>query len=368
MKNKYLIAILLIFHFIAFSQNKNKGHVVCEIINFENTSDVINLTLAINLKGEIVDKCEAKAYIPMLESGNTTQMFPYTVVYGGNKRHMLKRWYSLDGKNQENTYLDVHSDLRASKNMDTLVTYNLSIPKIQWMNATKLVVREETFGCNNVIDILDFVLDDNILRKGMENKPEVPIVTPHAPVEEKPAYIKDIYFHLNRTEIDFSYHNNMKEAQEIVSLINDSNKEIESIIITGYASPEGPYNNNDRLSLGRAKSVQTYILQNTGFNDNKIRMRWVPENWSGLVDLLKDSNLSNRSEIIRIVENNSLSTAQRHAQIKRLDNNYTYNLLLKEYYPELRKVECQVIYKEKDDRTYGERIGEAVKNKKFTFY
>lgn len=59
-------------------------------------------------------------------------------------------------------------------------------------------------------------------------------------------------FPVNRTELHPDYHNNPSELHKIMQTIdtvrNNANVEITSISIHGYASPEGSYQNNERLA------------------------------------------------------------------------------------------------------------------------
>ncbi|MDE5551707.1 MAG: DUF3868 domain-containing protein, partial [Muribaculaceae bacterium] len=65
----------------------------------------------------------------------------------------------------------------------------------------------------------------------------------------------NVIFKVNRTEIDWSYADNHAELNKILKSIEavKDNKDatVQSISLTGYASPEGSYQNNVRLAKGR---------------------------------------------------------------------------------------------------------------------
>jgi len=72
-------------------------------------------------------------------------------------------------------------------------------------------------------------------------------------------------FPLNETIIYPEYRNNPAELAKIkrsIDLIkNDTNVVISHIDIHGYASPEGPYSNNERLARERTQTLERLCMQ-----------------------------------------------------------------------------------------------------------
>ena len=96
-----------------------------------------------------------------------------------------------------------------------------------------------------------------------------PKAEPKINVLEGSAYID---FPVNRTEIHENYRRNPAELQKILNTIdavkNDVDTRIISVSIKGYASPESPYSNNERLAMGRTKTLKEYVRKQYDFADS----------------------------------------------------------------------------------------------------
>ena len=75
---------------------------------------------------------------------------------------------------------------------------------------------------------------------------------------------------LNKTNIVPNLH---KNAQELARINNDiaelkahADYKVTGIRIEGFASPEGPYDNNMRLAEGRARAIMEYVIGKTSWN------------------------------------------------------------------------------------------------------
>ena len=90
-------------------------------------------------------------------------------------------------------------------------------------------------------------------------------------------------FPLNETTIYPEYRNNPAELAKIkrsIDLIkNDTNVVISHIDIHGYASPEGPYSNNERLARERTRTLKDYVCSQYAFNDTLFTTHYTPEDW-----------------------------------------------------------------------------------------
>ncbi len=85
---------------------------------------------------------------------------------------------------------------------------------------------------------------------------------------------------------------------------NDSRTDIKGGKIIGYASPEGPEDKNNKLSIQRAKSAKAAydktISKNAGMNlDMSVEERG--EDWEGFKKLVEQSNIEDKDLIIRVL-------------------------------------------------------------------
>lgn len=165
-----------------------------------------------------------------------------------------------------------------------------------------------------------------------------------------------INFPVNRTELYPTYMNNPAELLKITGTIdsvkNDPDVTITSIFIKGFASPEGPYNNNVRLAKGRTATLKQYVENLYKFPADFITTDYLPENWPGLRAYLVKSSLANRDAILAIVDSN-LEPDAKDARIKSVYPT-DYAFILANVYPSLRRSDYVIHYNVKSYTTLEE--------------
>lgn len=156
-----------------------------------------------------------------------------------------------------------------------------------------------------------------------------------------------IDFVVNRTELKPDYRGNRAEIDKIISSIdrvaNDPDAIITRITIKGYASPEGSYSNNVRLSMGRTNTLKEYVRAHYNFDPEIMLTDYEPEDWQGLRRYVESSDIDNRDAILAIIDDTTLEPDPRNAAIQsRYPAQYAF--LLKEVYPALRHSDYTVRY------------------------
>ena len=144
---------------------------------------------------------------------------------------------------------------------------------------------------------------------------------------------------LNKTYIVRNLHNNAAELarvdNELRTITANKDYRVRNIRVEGFASPEGPLDNNFRLSTGRAQSIIDYLVQrNPRLDRSQFQLGRVTENWDGLRDTLtKNPNLPGANEVLALLKRQP-DTEIVKQEIKRIAG---YPELLKNVYPYLRK-------------------------------
>ena len=180
--------------------------------------------------------------------------------------------------------------------------------------------------------------------------PELFFTTPDAPqktrIKERKHSAK-IYltYPLNKTYIVSDLHNNPTELAkldtEIGSFLTNSDYTIMSVKIEGFASPEGPYDNNMRLASGRAGSLIDYIVGRTDLSRGMFTLGRMTENWDGLRDTLqKDASIAGREKFLKLLDSTK-DTEVAKVLIKRIPE---YKELLANVYPHLRLSSYEIVY------------------------
>ena len=120
-----------------------------------------------------------------------------------------------------------------------------------------------------------------------------------------------IIFPLNKTDVRPELYDNQRELdkikRDIETVDNDPNAELKKLTIKGYASPEGPYDNNVRLARGRTDSIGAYVSRFYKLDREKIHTEYEPEDWAGLIRFVREAStdeLPHRDEILEVAEGN----------------------------------------------------------------
>ena len=150
---------------------------------------------------------------------------------------------------------------------------------------------------------------------------------------------------LNKTFISPELHNNPSELARLEKEMNlyltNPDYKVRSIRVEGFASPEGPYDNNMRLAEGRARSIIDYIVSHTGADRGLFTVGRMNENWDGLRDTLqKDASIPGRDKFLELIDGTK-DTEVLKARIKRIPE---YKTLLANVYPHLRLSSYTVDY------------------------
>ncbi len=151
-------------------------------------------------------------------------------------------------------------------------------------------------------------------------------------------------FHSAKYDILRNFSNNARELDALDNwlrvALNMDGAVIENLDFISYASPEGNFDYNKDLSNKRAKSLKDYtILHNPKLkNVKRIHSEGRGEDWKGLRKLLveQDFDIPNAKKVVEIIDKYP-TDVQRDKDIRALDNNVTYNLLLNRVYPKLRR-------------------------------
>lgn len=152
-------------------------------------------------------------------------------------------------------------------------------------------------------------------------------------------------YRVNRTEIDPLYRQNARELGVIYatidSIVSDSDVKLKAISFTGYASPEGPYDNNVRLAKGRTASLCDFVRNLYKFPESALTTNSVPEDWDGLRRAIENSSFPNKTALLEVINDTSLEP---DARDRRLATRFPaeYKVILADIYPALRHCDYTV--------------------------
>lgn len=307
-----------------------------ESFNVERSENNLLVTMQLDFSSLKLKSDREITYVPVLSAEDSRIELPRVVVAGRNRYIQNLR----------------HGDLpddallcRTGKTVD----YSAVVPYEPWIETAALSLEEQECECGVTsassrsyrLASLDFT--EKVFR------PAYLFVTPSAELEKirnarGSAYID---FPVNRTEILTGYRRNPEELQKIRNTIDtlrsDADIRIVSVSIEGFASPEGPYDNNERLAKGRTKALADYLRGLYTFDPSVMRTTWVAEDWDSLRRYVAKSEIACKQEILSIIDMTDLAPDARELRLKKSCPEQ-YRFLLDNVYPGLRHSDYAVEY------------------------
>jgi len=226
----------------------------------------------------------------------------------------------------------------------------LSFPHEKWMSTAKLVFEEKISGCANCeLGQREHLITDHVVRAPFTPVYELQYVVPEAePVKHRSeTYAAHLNFVVGKYELLRDFENNATILNEVDNIVReirgDQNLTIQDLTIVGYASPEGNYDSNMELSKNRTYSFVNYLSRSHNLRESEMKTDWKGEDWEGLRKVVSESSLSDRDAILRVIDEN-YDVAKRKNALKALNGGNTYQNLLRNYYPPLRRIEYTFSY------------------------
>ena len=179
--------------------------------------------------------------------------------------------------------------------------YTRDVPFASWMEQSTVEMRAESANCCDAPERLTGPSPSgNIPLAHIDvTRPAFSPDFVYAPPVDAGPVIKSlsgsafITFIVNRTELEPDYMINPQELRKIYNSIqyvkDDKDATITHVHIKGFASPEGPYDNNVRLAKGRTETLRRHVRDLYHFPDTVVTSSYDPEDWAGLRNYLTDS-------------------------------------------------------------------------------
>ncbi len=350
----YLWLLLLILSVTASAQDY-KGNVLIEPTIFSERNDSLILGFNIRMESNAVSNCASMTFTPEIRGLKNTLHLPYVQVNGKTRSKINKRWFSVASKNWLSNYDHPYLLVNANKYTDEDITYSISVPYESWMDDAALYLRQELIGCSEKTEIYTYKLNNQMKitdREPYQIQPYVSMVLPSDEVKNRnrqgSAYLD---FQVGRSVILPDFRRNPVELAKIndalVDVMGNMDIHISGLFIEGYASPEGRYASNDKLARDRATALKNYIRDRYMLSDNMFTVRSVAEDWPGLKAAIEAIDIPQKDQVLSIVNANS-DYDVKEQQLKGLS---VYGRLLRDIFPELRRVEYQINYTVKDYST-----------------
>lgn len=323
------------------------GSITVELVRLQQSGETLHVEFDIVTKNMKVYSTGNIALVPCLISPTRIYEFPSVLFKGKNEYLAYERKLALMSSAESDAVKQPYKVEKSFNKKSNTIQYRYTIPFEPWMKEARLELRYDESGCGRFIKSTKQQVSDYVTLE----RPFVPHMTFVQPVAEQvKSREKQIEtfldFEVNKTIIRTEYMNNPKELARIRTMIDelrsDEDITINRLDIVGYASPEGTYANNKRLSEGRAIALKNYLAAQYNFPASTYRTTFGGENWDGLRKALPNLDVYNKDEIEYNI--NNYDGEERKNRIKTMRGGQPYKYLLANVYPSLRVAVCKVEY------------------------
>ncbi len=139
-------------------------------------------------------------------------------------------------------------------------------------------------------------------------------------------------------------------AFELADILRDRNVQLLRVYVCGSASPDGLWQDNVNLSKARTDAAVRYLRYVTGISVDKIHAKSLDEDWDRLYELIEDSDIPYREEVLNIIE--TKSWGERKQALKDLAGGRVWRILMDDFFPQLRCVRIGIYCRWDPTRPY----------------
>lgn len=326
-----------------------------EGIKFENRDIAKNgrevcLSMDVVLDSARIKTQHTVSLTPVLVSSDGKTMLPFeTIIVDGRTRHKVSlRKDQLDSPDQKRD--SAQAVIMRRNGRDQEYAYVSVLPYSRWMLDGKIVIHEEVTGCAECDEgETEAILDSPVLPtfipqwkvSGIEPEPE--------PVKYRAeSRIARLQFALDKYDIRPGLAGNQAVLDTVtnsIDLVKDKEYiSITGIYVAGYASPEGTYEYNMKLSGNRAASFARYIAEHNGVDPDIVSVEWSGEDWDGFRDQLEKSSFEKKDTVLSIIDTYTSDRNLCEKVMRDAISRGEYQWLVENVYPYLRHCMYRVEY------------------------
>ena len=313
----------------------------------DNKKVIVNYT--IEPEHLLLGKNERITLMPSIRSADgTKEILLEPFIINGHNRHKADRRAMAFGNS---IYPSQAAEaVRLDKKETRSFSFPAEIGYEEWMKGSDLIFTEILTGCNcsNKKNIPYYKAKLQI-PEPYTPRFSLAYITPETePIKQRSeSFSASLNYRINDSYIDPGLKGNdsiLSNIQQTISGIrNDPNTTITTVIVTGYASPDGSTAHNLLLSEKRAKSSADYLVNKCGIHQEQIQTIRKGEDWDGLLRDISISGHPYQDEILNII-NRVGDTDKRKSALKQLKGGAVYTTLLNDYYPLLRRNTYDIQY------------------------
>ena len=336
---KILLVMAALASFVTGAQAQKISDVAVSDLKVLKDGEEMNITMDIDLSQIDVKNRRSVHLLPVIKNGaDSLELAPVGIYSRGRYINYLRKGESVF----ETLGEDVYKEGTEPKMLD----YAVTVPYKSWMDGSEVVMYRVTSGCCE-----ELLGEDSGKLGGFSIPvfdPQYKFLRPEAELVKMRELSGTAFvdFVVSRTEINPNYRNNKEELAKIIATIdsvkNDADIKVKHVYLKGFASPESPYSNNERLAKGRTDALKDYVKGLYDFVDTTFVTSYEPENWADLRAFVVKSDLPTKEKIIALIDSDLEPDYKEYTIKMEYPDEYSY--LLGVCYPALRKTDYLIEY------------------------
>lgn len=318
-------------------------------------TDSLYLSFSCSLAPTPVASNEKLLFVPRLQQGDRGVDLPPVAISG-------KRMRAYDQRAQ---YVRSDSDptpplltLAAPKEATALSwEYRFALPYAQWMNHATLSIEQKKVDCCNVYSLGHRIIStylaleepdrpQSLLAAAGNQRPAEVLADTLAP-EEVELCIECTVIYINYPSAQYEvlpqFENNPQALAKVDSVIAHLPAGEFTLQLTGYASPEGKFIENEILARNRTEKFAAYLKQHYTLPQGyRIETLSMGEDWEGTVRMLQSTATPYAAEALEIIHRYGVHDG-REKRLMILRQGDVYRDMLQRLFPYLRRIEIRVL-------------------------
>lgn len=276
MKKIIKIQLYILFMLSGLISQVNGQHLYNGSLSFPaelvQQNDSMYLTMTVNVNNMTLGRNQSLSFTPVLVGEGRQAEYPSLMINGRVRQKALRRAEALDEDTR--SYLQKYYVItEAGNSYSRTMTYRAAVPYEDWMRGARVDLIQDMSGCGksselvleNIIGFSPLVYDWDAIPAYIKPQAEAIKVRD----DRFEVYLE---FVVAKTDILPDFRNNRAELNTLEAglntIQNDANLQVTRLAITGYASPEGSVDLNNRLSEGRANAMSDYLAGRYRFPRN----------------------------------------------------------------------------------------------------
>lgn len=346
MKYLYIILPLALLYALPARAQGYKGEITTEQVQARKVRDKVAIEFILNLEKLKLHPQLMVALTPVIRSSDNARahVFDPIVISGAKRDRALDRALASG---------DFHFDveplarMRHRNNRPENIIVQLDVPYAPWIREARLLMHAVVTGCGACeIDQREIEVTATVLPPVYAPEYRLSLLYPTVePVSKK--RVEQLHFTIGNADIRPDFSDNAAALERVdqffARIQADPNLSVDTCNLTGFASPDGNFNSNMRLSEERVYSFVNYLKSKYNLPPDRFNARWVGEDWEGLLTLIDTLSFRGKEEVARLIRT-EINIARRKERLKALAGGATYRYLLKNVFPALRRSEYAINY------------------------